>query len=66
MDEFDETARDEFMTGIHHLSNRIIDEINAHQQLIAAENNTLEISPTIIDSLDLLKTVFTASTPRRY
>jgi signal transduction histidine kinase len=52
--ELDEAMEKEFMKRISFLSNRIIDEINAHRQLIAAEQNELVVTKTELDSLPFL------------
>ncbi len=55
---FDTEAKGEFLKQISYLSNRIIEEINAHRQLLAAENNELEINWKALDSLNLLTGLF--------
>ena len=50
---------EEFRDIIHDLSLRLIDEINAHRELVAAENNDLTVHPETLDSMSLLNDVIT-------
>ncbi len=50
----------DFVETISALSARIIEEIESHRQLVAAENNTLEIQLTSVDSRAILDDVFAA------
>lgn len=48
---------EEYKEAIFELSQRIVDEINSQRQLLAAENDELEISVGDVNSLDLIQTV---------
>ncbi|MHB8770002.1 MAG: PAS domain-containing sensor histidine kinase [Syntrophales bacterium] len=48
----------DFMQRISFLSGRIIDEINAHRQLIAAEQNTLVITKKALNSCDFISGLY--------
>lgn len=51
-------ADGEFVHTIGALSDRIIDEIEAHQQLVAAENNELKVQVTRVNSREVLDEIF--------
>jgi signal transduction histidine kinase len=55
-----ETLREQYMGRMHGLSERIVEEIQAHQQLVAAENGELRPEFRIINSLEILRTVYAA------
>jgi len=55
--EADPSEAEEFRGIIYELSTKLIDEINAHRELIAAENNELPVHPDSIDSMALLQDV---------
>jgi len=57
-DELDQDIEKEFIKRISFLSNRIIDQINAHRQLIAAEQNELVVTKKDIDSLTFLSGLY--------
>ncbi len=56
-DDIDEDSKREFIQRVAVLSNRIVDEINAHRQLMAAENNDLKITTKKMDSLIFLSSL---------
>jgi len=56
--DLDWDVEKELMQRISFLSNRIIDEINAHRQLIAAEQNELAVTKKDLDSLLFLSGLY--------
>jgi len=54
----DEELKNEFLGRISFLSERIVDEINAHRQLVAAENNELKLDIKKIKSKTFLEKLF--------
>jgi signal transduction histidine kinase len=60
VEKLDPDTRGEFSRRIAALSNRIIDEIAAHRELVAAEHGELTLSPKRLDSLKVLTDVFDA------
>lgn len=54
----DEELKNEFLGRISFLSERIVDEINAHRQLVAAENNELKLDIKKIKSKPFLEKLF--------
>lgn len=54
----DEELKNEFLGRISFLSERIVDEINAHRQLVAAENNELKLDVKKIKSKTFLEKLF--------
>lgn len=53
----DEELKNEFLDRISFLSERIIDEINAHRQLVAAENNELVLDIKKINTKHFLEKI---------
>lgn len=53
-------SKEDMIQRIGDLSVRMVDEINAHRLLLAAENNELELQPREIGALQLLKSVMEA------
>ncbi len=53
-------AHNEFVSTISNLSDRLIDEIEAHRQLVAAENNELQVQRTTVNTHEILDAVFVA------
>jgi len=58
--DVDEEMGKEFMQRIVFLAGRIIDEITAHRQLIAAEQNELVLTVKDLDAVTFLKDVYDA------
>jgi len=56
--DVDEEVGKELMQRIVFLSGRIIDEIAAHRQLMAAEQNELVVMPRELDALTFLKGIY--------
>ena len=54
----DEESKKEFLQLISFLSGHIVDQINAHRQLIAAEQNELVLAKKTIDSLQFITGLF--------
>jgi signal transduction histidine kinase len=58
--DVDEEMGKNFMQRIALLAGRIIDEINAHRQLLAAEHNELVVTKKELDSLAFIKGIYDA------
>jgi len=57
-EDIDEKTKKDFMQRISYLADRIIDEIKAHRQILAAENNELVVTMEEIDSLAFIKSIY--------
>ncbi len=57
-DDLDDETKKKFVQRIAFLADRIVDEINAHRQLIAAEHNELVVTKNEINSLIFVKRIY--------